>query len=156
MPQSLCNVALHLTFSTKDRVRALAYPELRSELEGYLVGTLNNLGCPSIATRVVIDHVHTLFLLSRTESIAHVVQELKQESSRWIKLQMPERRDPNLVKFHWQKGYGVFAVSESVIPKVKAYIENQEEHHKVRTFQEEYLELLKKHQVAYDERYVWD
>jgi putative transposase len=156
MPQSLSKIALHLTFSTKDRLRALAYPELRTQLEGYIVGILKNLGCPSIVTRAVIDHVHVLFLMSRTESTANVVQIVKQESSRWIKKQLPNREDPHLIKFQWQKGYGVFSVSESVIPSVKKYIENQEAHHKRMTFQEEYLGLLKKHNVAYDERYVWD
>lgn len=156
MPQSLSKVALHLTFSTKDRTRALAYPELRTQLEGYVVGILKNLGCPSISTRVVIDHMHTLFLLSRTETIANVVQMIKQESSKWIKQQMPDRKDPRLVRFHWQKGYGVFSVSESMIPRVRNYIEDQEQHHKRMTFQEEYVGLLKKHGVAYDERYVWD
>ena len=156
MPQSHSKIALHLTFSTKDRVRALAYPELRTELEGYVVGILRNLGCPSIATRAVIDHFHTLFLMSRTESTSNVVQIVKQESSKWIKNQLPDRKDPHLIKFQWQKGYGVFSVSESAIPSVKAYIENQEENHKRMTFQEEYLELLKKHNVDYDDRYVWD
>ena len=156
MPQSLSRIALHLTFSTKDRVRALAYPELRTNLEGYIVGALNNLGCPSISTRAVIEHVHILFALSRTETLSNVVQMVKQESSKWIKRQMPDCKDPYLVKFRWQKGYGAFSVSESMIPRVKEYIENQEEHHKRMTFQEEYLRLLEKHDVAYDERYVWD
>ena len=156
MPQSLSKLALHLTFSTQDRLRALAYPELRTQLEGYVVGILKNLGCPSLSTRVVIDHLHTLFLLSRTESVSSVVQTVKQESSKWIKQQMPEIEDPYLIKFHWQKGYSVFSVNESLIPRVKTYIENQENHHKRMTFQEEYLGLLKKHNIAYDERYIWD
>ena len=156
MPQSLSKVALHLTFSTKDRARAVAYPELRTRLEGYVVGILKKLGCPSISTRAVIDHMHSLFLLSRTETVSNVVRVVKQESSRWIKQQMPDRKDPHLVKFHWQKGYAVFSVSESMLPRVKQYIENQEEHHKRMTFQEEYLGFLQKHGVVYDERYVWD
>ena len=156
MPQSHSKIAMHLTFSTKDRVRALAYPELRTQLEGYIVGILKNLGCPSIATRALIDHLHSLFLLSRTETVSNVVQMVKQESSKWIKDQMPDRKDPHLVKFHWQKGYGVFSVSESMIPRVKKYIENQDEHHKRITFQEEYRGFLQRHNVAFDERYVWD
>ena len=141
---------------TKDRQRALAYPELRAQLEGYMVGILKNMECPSLATCAVIDHVHTLFLLSRTESIAHVVQVLKQESSKWIKQQMPGKRDVFLAKFRWQKGYRIFSVSESMIPRVRQYIETQEEHHKRCTFREEYLELLEKHNIEYDERYIWD
>ena len=121
-----------------------------------MVGILTKLGSPSLTTRVVIDHVHVLFLLSRTESVAHVVQVLKQESSAWIKSQQPEAKDPNLTKFQWQKGYAVFSVSESNISRVKTYIENQEEHHRRMTFQEEYRQFLEKHRIAYDERYVWD
>ena len=156
MPQSLSKLAIHLTFSTKDRIRALAYPELRAPLEGYIVGILKNLDCPSVSTCALIDHVHTLFLLSRTETISHIVQMVKQESSKWIKDQMPDLKDPHLIKFRWQNGYGAFAVSESMIPRVKQYIQNQDEHHKRMTFQEEYVALLKKHNVAYDDRYVWD
>ena len=156
MPQSLANVALHLTFSTKDRTRALAYPQLRTNLEGYIVGILKNIECPSLATNAQIDHVHILFALSRTVTIAKMVQVVKQESSKWIKGQMPDQKDPHLAKFAWQKGYGVFAVSESVIPRVKVYIENQDEHHKRMTFQEEFRKMLEKHNVAYDEKYVWD
>ena len=156
MPQSLSNLVLHLTFATKDRVRSLAYPDVRADLAGYMVGILNNIGCPSIATKVVIDHVHVLFLLSRTESVSHVVQVVKQESSAWVKGQKPELKDPYLIKFQWQAGYAVFSVSESNVAKVKAYIENQDEHHKRVTFEDEYREFLTKHGVAFDERYMWD
>ncbi len=156
MSQSLSNIVIHLTFSTKDRVRAIGYPDLREQTGAYITGILDKLGCPSIATCVVIDHVHSLFLLSRTEAISNVVQMIKQNSSAWLKQQKPEMRDPYLVKFSWQKGYAAFSVSESIVPKVKAYIENQEEHHKRMTFQDEYREFLKRHKVAFDEKYVWD
>jgi putative transposase len=156
MPQSLSNLALHLTFATKDRARSLAYPDVRAGMAGYIVGILKNMGCPSIATKVVIDHIHVLFLLSRTESVSHVVQVVKQESSAWVKGQKPELKDPYLIKFQWQAGYAVFSVSESNVAKVKAYFENQDEHHKRVTFEEEYREFLTKHGVAFDERYMWD
>ena len=156
MPQSLSKVALHVTFSTKDRLRVLNQRELRQHLEGYMVGILRNLDCPSIATRAVCDHVHTLFLLARTVTIADVVQTVKKESSKWVKDQAAARTDPYLAKSHWQKGYGVFSVSESMVSRVRRYIERQEEHHKRMTFQEEYRALLEKHGIAYDERYVWD
>jgi REP element-mobilizing transposase RayT len=154
MPQSLSNIVLHLTFSTKDRVRALAYPDLCESLTGYIVGILKNLSCNPIATGVVIDHVHILFGISRTENVAHVVQVIKQDTSKWIKRQKPEIRDPFLVKFEWQKGYAVFSVSHSMIPKVKAYIDGQEEHHKRLTFREEYLKFLEKNNIEFDEKYV--
>ena len=156
MPQSLSKVTLHLIFSTKNRDRALAHPDLRNQLEGYILGILKNLGCPSISTRVMIDHVHILFLLSRTETISNIVGTVKQGSAKWIKQQMPDRKAVFLMKFQWQKGYSVFSISESTIPRVKEYIENQEEHHKRMTFQDEYRDFLRKYNVAYDERYVWD
>ena len=156
MPQSLSNIAIHLTFSTNDRVRALAYPDLRAGVASYMAGILKQMGCPAISVGVVIDHVHLLFLLSRTEALSRVVQVVKQQSSAWIKEQKAELKDPYLVKFAWQKGYAAFSVSESILPRVKAYIANQEEHHKRITFQDEYREFLTRHQVAFDERYVWE
>jgi REP element-mobilizing transposase RayT len=156
MPQSLSKIALHLIFSTKNRVRAIAYPDLREHLDAYMVGILRNLKCPSIVTRSVIDHVHILFLLNRTATPADIVATVKRETSTWIKTQKADIKDPMLVKFAWQSGYGVFSVSESKIAAVKQYIERQEEHHERVTFQEEYREFLERHSVAYDERYVWD
>ena len=156
MAQSLSQLVVHLVFSTKDRVRALSYPDLRSELEAYIVGILRNLECPSLATCCVADHAHVLYLQHRTKATADVVASVKRESSAWIKTQKPEVKDPYLVKFAWQAGYGAFSVSESKVPAVKEYIQRQEEHHRVRTFQEEYREFLDRHNVSYDERYVWD
>ena len=151
MPQSLSNVLLHLVFSTKHRQPFLRRPELRDVMTGYLVGTLRNLQCPSLIVGVVEDHVHVLCNLHRTISIAKLVEELKKSSSARIKEQGPQLRE-----FHWQNGYGVFSVSQSNVPQVKTYIANQEEHHRTRTFQEEFRLLLTRHGVEFDERYVWD
>ncbi len=156
MPQSLSSVAVHLVFSTKNRMRCLVPAEFRRRLDAYIVGILKSSGCVPISTCVVIDHVHMLFLLSRTESVSDVVQIVKGGSSRWIKNHVPDGTDPFLMKFHWQKGYGAFSVSQSMIQKVKEYILHQEEHHKRVSFQEEYRGLLARHNIAYDERYVWD
>ena len=156
MPQSLSHILIHLTFSTKDRVRALAYPELREALNAYTVGILRNLQCPSLQAGSVIDHMHILYVHSRTATVADVVGTVKRETSAWIKAQKPEVKDPYLVKFAWQSGYAAFSVSESAAEAVKEYIANQEEHHRRVTFQEEYRRLLEKHKVAFDERYVWD
>ena len=156
MPQSLARVLIHLTFSTKNRERSLAYPELREHLNAYVVGILRNLECPSIQVGSVIDHLHILYLQSRTVSIADVVGTVKRESSTWIKTQKPEIQDPFLVKFAWQNGYAAFSVSESNVETVQAYIANQQEHHKRMTFQEEYRKCLEKHGVRFDERYMWD
>jgi REP element-mobilizing transposase RayT len=151
MPQSLSNVLVHIVFSTKHRKPWLRNAEARSAMTGYLVGTLQNLKCPSLIVGVAEDHVHILCNLHRTTSVAKLVEELKTSSSARIKEEGPELR-----AFHWQNGYGVFSVSQSNVEQVKHYIDTQEEHHRVRTFQEEFRLLLERHQIPYDERYVWD
>ena len=95
--------------------------------------------------------MHIFCNLHRTVAIATLVEEVKTNSSSRIKEEGPDLRD-----FHWQHGYGAFSVSQSNSPQVKAYVAKQEEHHGVRTFQEEFRLLLERHGIAYDERYVWD
>ena len=151
MPQSLSNVLLHVIFSTKHRQPLLRNPELRDVMTGHLVGTFRNIKCPSLITTVVEDHVHVLCNLHRTITIAQLLEKLKTNSSARIKQESPGLRD-----FHWQNGYGAFSVSQSNVESVTAYIVNQEEHHRTRTFQEEFRLLLKRHRVECDERYVWD
>src|SRR6516162_2871017 len=125
MPQSLANVLLHVVFSTKNRAPFLKQPELRDELNGYMVGTLANINCPSLIVRTVEDHLHCLCQLSRTKSIAKLVEEMKVESSSWAKKQAQALRN-----FQWQSGYGAFSVTRSNAPRVKTYIANQEQHHR--------------------------
>ena len=156
MSQSLSHILIHATFSAKNRLRALAYPDLREALDAYAVGILRNLNCPSLQTRSVIDHIHIFYVQSRTATVADVIGTLKRETSAWVKKQKPDVKDPGLVKFAWQGGYAAFSVSESAAESVKEYISNQEEHHKRMTFQEEYRRLLEKHGVAFDEKYMWD
>ncbi|MGD9648591.1 MAG: IS200/IS605 family transposase [Pirellulales bacterium] len=151
MPQSLANVLLHVVFSTKNRQPFLRRADVRDTMTGYLVGTLRNIECPSLIVGVVEDHVHILCNLHRTVSIAHLVEQLKTNSSARIKEERAALRD-----FHWQNGYGAFSVSQSHVDPVRAYIADQEEHHRTRTFQEEFRLLLERHGVAFDERYVWD
>ena len=147
---SLGQVYLHIIFSTKNRTRFLQNKSLRLELHNYLGGTCRNLGCPSLIVGGE-DHVHILCRFSRTTTIAVLVGELKRESSKWIKT-----KDLALQQFHWQTGYGVFSVGRNEVEMVREYIANQEEHHKVESFQDEFLRLLKEYGVEYDERYVWD
>lgn len=151
MPQSLANVLVHIVFSTKHRHPFLRTKEVRDVMTGYLIGTLKNIDCPSLQVGVVEDHVHILCNLHRMVAIAKVVEEVKTSSSARIKDEGSELRD-----FHWQNGYGVFSVSQSNAPQVKAYVANQEEHHRQRTYQEKFRLLLERHQIEYDERYVWD
>jgi len=149
MPQSLANLYVHLIFSTKDRVPFLT-KEVRPDLHAYMATVLANLNSPAVLINSVEDHVHILFNMSRTVTLAQVVEDVKKSSSKWIKTQSPK-----LTTFAWQAGYGGFSVSESNVPKVENYIRGQEEHHRVKTFQEEYRVFLEKHKIEYDEQYVW-
>jgi putative transposase len=151
VPQSLSNVLIHVVFSTKQREAFLHTPDLRGIMTGYLIGILRNIKCPSLIVGVVEDHVHILCVLHRTMTIAKLVEEVKTSSSARIK-----EEGKALADFHWQNGYGAFSVSPSNVEPVKAYIADQEEHHRKRTFQEEYRLILERHGIEYDERYVWD
>ncbi len=156
MPQSLSRILVHMTFSTKDRVRAIAYPDLRADLDAFTGGILRHLKCPAIIAGSVIDHIHILYLQSRTVTTATVAETVKRETSRWIKEQRREISDPFLMKFGWQNGYAAFSVSESNVERVRAYIAGQAEHHKRVSFQDEYRAFLKKHGVEFDEKFVWE
>ena len=151
MPQSLARVVLHIVFSTKNRVPFLRDPELRERLHSYVAGVLKDMGCEPILVNGVEDHIHILCNLSRTVTIADLVEEVKKGPSKWMKSQGAEYED-----FFWQGGYGSFSVSESKVEQVREYIARQEEHHREVTFQEEFRAICRKHRVEFDERYVWD
>jgi len=108
-------------------------------------------GCDCYRAGGVGDHVHLAIRLSRTMTIASLVEELKTSSSKWLKTQQKE-----LDRFSWQRGYGAFSVGPSDLDAVVAYIDNQEEHHRTKSFQEEFRAFLAKYGVEFDERYVWD
>jgi putative transposase len=151
MPQSLACVVLHVVFSTKNRVPFLKAPELRARRHAYMAGVLQNLGCEPILINGVEDHVHILCNQSRTITIAGLVEEAKKNPSKWMKEQGPAFSD-----FYWQAGYGAFSVSQSKVEQVRAYVANQEEHHRKVSFQDEFRALCQKHGLEIDERYVWD
>jgi REP element-mobilizing transposase RayT len=150
MPQSLALVIVHLVFSTKDR-QPLLGASVRPSLHAYLATVARNIGCECYRVGGVADHVHLAVQLPRTLTIAGVVEELKTSSSKWLKTQAT-----GLAAFAWQRGYGAFSVSPSDLDALRSYIDSQEEHHRVKTFQEEYRALLVKSAVEFDERYVWD
>ncbi len=125
--------------------------ELKKDLESYIAGILINWECPCIEINAQPDHIHILLRLSRTISVSKIIEEIKKSSSKWIKLQVKELHD-----FAWQNGYGAFSVSNSRLKKVKRYILLQEEHHATFSFKEEFIRFLEKHEVEYDERYLWD
>ena len=150
MPQSLSLVIIHVIFSTKDRHPFLA-SDTRPKLHAYLASVARNIGCEAYRVGGVADHVHLAIRLSRTVTIADLVQELKTASSKWVKTQSPD-----LAAFSWQRGYGCFSVGPSDLEALRQYIDTQEEHHRKRTFQDEFRSFLKKYGVEYDEAYVWD
>jgi REP element-mobilizing transposase RayT len=150
MPQSLAHILVHLVFSTKDREPFLT-PAIRPSLHAYLAEVARNAGCGCYRVGGVFDHVHLAITLSRTICVATLVETVKTSSSKWIKPQ-----SPSLGGFAWQRGYGVFSVAPSDRDALCSYIDNQEEHHRRQSFQDEYRTFLMKYGVTYDERYVWD
>ncbi|HLZ54962.1 MAG TPA: IS200/IS605 family transposase [Verrucomicrobiae bacterium] len=139
----------HCIFSTKDR-RALIRPELRERLWPFLGGIARQNKMKAIEIGGVEDHIHILLSLPSTMAISKALQLIKGGSSKWIHETFPEQR-----LFAWQEEYGAFSVSVSQLDKTIEYIKGQETHHRKMTFQEEFLALLKKHHIKYDERYLW-
>lgn len=150
MSQSLAKNLIHLIYSTKNREPALL-SEIRPALFAYQSGILKQLDCPAIVIGGVADHVHSLFSLSKNQSLAKVIEELKKGSSKWLKT-----KGSAFHNFHWQAGYGAFSVSQSNVDEVRRYIEQQEEHHRKRTSQEELVALLRLHDMEFNEAYLWD
>ncbi len=150
MPQSLSNILLHIVFSTKDR-RPLIRPEIEDELYPYLATVAAAVGCPALAVNGTADHVHMCCALGRTTAPADLLEEVKKRSSKWIKT-----KERTYTHFNWQNGYGAFSIGQSQLPALKQYVALQKEHHRKRSFQDEYRELLRKYGVAFDQRYVWD
>ena len=150
MPQSLSNILIHLIWSTKDRHPWLG-PAIRERTHAFLAGAVRQMDCEAYRVGGVADHLHLAVRLSRTLSVADLVKEIKTASSKWIKEQGREVNG-----FYWQQGYGAFSVGRSQKETLLHYIDTQEEHHRMRTFQDEYREFLNKYGIEYDERYVWD
>jgi REP element-mobilizing transposase RayT len=149
MPQSLAKIYIHTVFSTKNREPFLTDAALRREIHAYLAAITAELKCHAIRVGGVADHVHLLITLSRTITVADLVKELKRISNAWARQKVS-------ADFYWQAGYGAFSVSQSQLESVAQYIDNQEIHHSKQTFQDKFLEFLRRYQIDYDERYVWD
>lgn len=150
MPQSLSYLLTHIVFSTKDRAPVID-ATVRPALHAYLATVARNVDCECFRVGGVADHVHLAVRLSRTITMAKLIEELKTSSSKWLKTQSPA-----LAAFAWQRGYGAFSVGPSDLTALLNYIDTQEEHHRTRTFQDEYRAFLTKYGIEYDERYVWD
>ncbi len=150
MPQSLSNILLHIIFSTKNREQWLD-DSIRTGTFAYLATVGRDMGCEVYRVGGMPDHVHLAIRMSRTLTVADFMQKLKTSSSVWIKEHGNDHKG-----FAWQTGYGVLSISASQLADLIRYIEKQEEHHKTKTFKEEYLEFLEKYGISHDERHLWD
>jgi REP element-mobilizing transposase RayT len=150
MGQSLVRLATHITFSTKYR-QPLIDTAIEMELHAYLGAVCNAMECQTIKVGGYTDHVHILCFLSKKVALMDLLEEVKKRSSKWIKT-----KGEAYENFYWQGGYGAFSVNSSELDIVIRYIENQHVHHQKKTFQDEFRGFLKKYNVEFDERYVWD
>ncbi|MDA0812194.1 MAG: IS200/IS605 family transposase [Verrucomicrobia bacterium] len=150
MPQSLHSNFVHIVFSTKSREPMIG-DDVAGRIHSYLAGIAQDQSAVSISINGMPDHVHLLIKSSKTVADANFMKELKGGSSSWIN---KNKIIPG--HFKWQAGYGWFSVSPKDTDQVVSYIQNQAEHHKKVTFQEEYRKFLKSYNIEYDERYVWD
>jgi putative transposase len=149
MGQSLSHLLIHSVFSTKDRRPFLRSEQMRKEIYAYMAGILKNLECHPVKIGGVEDHVHILSSLSKNIAFSELIGRIKGSSSKRLK-------EKGVHGFAWQNGYGAFSVRESNAETLVAYITNQAEHHRKFSFQEEVRELLKRHRIRFDERYLWD
>lgn len=150
MAHTFINLNIHLIFSTKNR-DALLTPDLQARLFPYMTSIVRNLGGVSLSLDRPADHVHMLLSMPATLCLSDLVRDIKANSSKWIHEEIPGYGD-----FGWQTGYGAFSVSMSSVEKVRTYIDNQQEHHRTTTFQEEFIAFLDRHGISYDERFIWE
>ena len=149
MANTFTSLHYHMVFSTKNRERWIT-SDVEERIWSYLGGIAKENKVHPIQIGGIEDHVHLLLGAPASLAPSKIAQLIKGGSSAWI-----HETFPNMKGFAWQDGYGVFSVSKSNIPGVVDYIRGQREHHRTRTFQEEYIAFLKRHEIQYDERYVW-
>lgn len=150
MGSTLTNLLFHIVFSTKNR-KPLIKPEFQDELYKYIGGIIKGEGGILLAMGGMPDHVHILLKLKPIHSMSQMMMKIKGNSSKWMNKQRKISTG-----FSWQDGYGGFSVSESQIDAVKRYINHQEDHHQKISFKEELTIILKRHQISYDENYLWN
>ena len=150
MPQSLCKVILHIIFSTKNREPWLD-SDVRPRMHAYVATICRDLAAEFVHVGGMADYVHVVITLPRTLSQGELIEQIKKTSSKWIKA-----LDARYRGFSWQRGYSAFSVSPSQLEAVVEYVDPQQEHHRTGTFREEYRELLRRHGVGCEERYLWD
>ena len=150
MAHTFSSLSIHCIFSTKERIPILS-PEIRERLWPYLGGIAKQNGIKPACIGGVADHVHLLLSLPTTIAVTKAIQLIKGVASAWVHDTFRE-----LHNFAWQEGYGAFRVSVSHLSETVEYIKNQAEYHRTRTFQEEYLAFLKKHNLQFEEKYLWN
>ena len=149
MAHSYVSILIHYIFSTKNREKIIL-PEIQDRLWAYMGGIARENNMKALAVGGIEDHAHSFLSLPSTITISKAIQLIKGGSSKWIHDTFPSLKD-----FAWQVGYGAFSVGISHVDDTINYIKNQKEHHRHKTFQEEYLVFLTKHEIEYDERYIW-
>lgn len=150
MASTLTNLLYHIVFTTKKR-QELIIPAISVELYPYIGGIIREEKGILFKIGGTLNHVHLLTRFSASVSVSEMMRRIKGASSKWV-----NERSMSSKYFAWQCGYGAFSVSESSVENVVNYIGNQEEHHKKSTFEEEFILLLQKHKISYDEKYIWD
>ena len=150
MSRTYAYLLTHLVFSTKNRENLIT-PDLKPELHAYLGGLARELKGKAFTINGMADHVHMLVSLPPVVSVSDALRFIKANSSGWVHEKWPDRSS-----FAWQLGYSAFSVSKSVMPGVVKYILNQEQHHQKLTFKQELIGFLRKHEIEYDPRYIWE
>ncbi len=148
MSQSLSDILLHIIFSTKHRSSWID-PSIENELYSYIRAICKDLNCPVIEIGGIADHVHILVSFGRTITLSDLISKMKANSSRWMKTKGNSQ-------FCWQRGFGAFSVARRNLGSVRGYIVSQKEHHKTKSFKEEFLEMLNQANIKFDEKYLWD
>jgi putative transposase len=150
MGNTYTNCYFHLVFAVKNR-DALIKKSWKDELEMYITGIIQNHRHKLLAIGSMPDHIHIFIGYNVNQLIPDLVEEIKTSSNAWIK-----QKNYSKFKFEWQKGYGAFTHSRSQIDRVIKYIENQEDHHSKKSFRDEYLDILKKNEIEYNDTYLFD
>jgi putative transposase len=150
MAQTLTKLMVHAVFSTKHR-EDLIPAEIEPRLYAYIGGICRNADSDLLCAGGTANHVHLLIRMSKNIALAALMQDIKRDTSKWIK-----EVGPGLEGFHWQEGYAAFSVGESQVPALRAYLAKQKEHHRTNSFQEEVVEFLERYGVEYHPEHIWE
>ena len=149
MSQSLCKIYLHIIFHVKNTSPTIDEAHW-TRVHSYIGQLINITGCQTIRVGGIEDHIHVVCILSRNETVAHLVEEIKRNSSRWLKT-----LNSKYASFAWQGGYAAFSISQSIVEKTVEYVNNQKTHHQKNSYEDEYVQFLEKYRIDYDEKYLF-